>query len=65
MNRLDAIAIIKTIGKHAIDAGITSTSDIVDACAEAVKALLHDPDTERVDVAPGFDSIRPEGKAHD
>lgn len=61
MNRLDAIAIIKTIGKQAIDAGITSPSDIVDACAEAVKALT----AERVDVAPGFDSIRPEGKEHD
>ena len=36
--------------------------DIVNAYAEAAKALLRSPDpyTDRVDVAPGFDSIRPE-----
>jgi hypothetical protein len=41
MNRQEAINIIKTVGKHAIDAGIMPLSDIVDACAQAVEALSY------------------------
>jgi len=39
MTTNDAIAIIKTIAKHAIDARVLPAPDIVDATAEAVEAL--------------------------
>jgi len=40
MTTNDAIAIIKTIAKHAIDAELLPVVDIVDAAAEAVEALI-------------------------
>lgn len=39
MTTNDAIAIIKTIAKHAIDSGVLPAPDIVDATAEAAEAL--------------------------
>lgn len=66
MKNTEAVAIIKAIGKHAIETHLTDPGDILDATVMAVKALVPKPDpiTGLVPCGCGGRSFVWEGRMH-